>query len=87
MCDSDSFTVELPKTVGLYAHRFIDVMGKMREQMLFVGFTNASVPLLQGSEPNKYMPRNLKCCPPDEHLHADRLTPEQWSGWWKRADA
>ena len=86
MSDSESFTAGLPKSVGLYAHRFIYVTGIMKEQILFVGYTDASMPLLQGNEPNKYMPRKLKCCPPDEHLHAGRLTPEQWGGWWKRID-
>ena len=31
-------------------------------------------------------PRNLKCCKPDEHLHADRLTPKEWGGWWARIE-
>jgi hypothetical protein len=45
-----------------------------------LGYTNARAPRLQGSEPNAYMPRKLKCCKPDEHLHADRLSPKEWGG-------
>ena len=75
----------LPTEVGLYRHRW-DFRGQMREQVLFVGYTNARAPRLQGSEPNAYMPRKLKCCKPDEHLHADRLTPKEWGGWWARIE-
>ena len=79
------YTAKLPTEVGLYRHRW-DVRGQMREQVLFVGYTNVRAPRLQGSEPNAYMPRNLKCCKPDEHLHADRLTPKEWGGWWARIE-
>ena len=79
------YTATLPTEVGLYRHRW-DFRGQMREQVLFVGYTNARAPRLQGSEPNAYMPRNLKCCKPDEHLHADRLTPKEWGGWWARIE-
>ena len=78
-----SFTADLPKIPGTYRHRWIDHAGRMREQTLFVGYTNARAPLLQGTEPNAYMPRKLKCCPPEGYLHADRLTPEEWGGWWE----
>ena len=27
-----------------------------------------------------------ECCKPDEHLHADRLTPKEWGGWWARIE-
>ncbi len=79
------YTAKLPTEVGLYRHRW-DFRGQMREQVLFVGYTNVRAPRLQGSEPNAYMPRNLKCCKPDEHLHADRLTPKEWGGWWARIE-
>ena len=78
-----SFTADLPKSPGTYRHRWIDHAGRMKEQTLFVGYTNAMAPLLQGTEPNAYMPRKLKCCPPEGYLHADRLTPEEWGGWWE----
>lgn len=58
--------------------------GLMREQVLFVGYVNARAPLMQGSTPNAIMPRKLRCCKPTEYLHADRLTPEEWGGWWER---
>ena len=79
------YTKKLPTEVGLYRHRW-DFFGQMREQVLFVGYTNARAPRLQGSEPNAYMPRKLKCCKPDEHLHADRLSPKEWGGWWARIE-
>lgn len=75
------FSTQTPTTPGIYRHRW-DFRGQMKEQTLFVGYTSAMAPLLQGSEPNAYMPRKLKCCTPGEHLHADRLTPEEWGGWW-----
>jgi len=78
-----NFIADLPKSPGTYRHRWIDHAGRMKEQTLFVGYTNARAPLLQGTEPNAYMPRKLKCCPPEEYLHADRLTPEEWGGWWE----
>lgn len=78
-----NFIADLPKSPGTYRHRWIDRSGRMKEQTLFVGYTNARAPLLQGTEPNAYMPRKLKCCPPEEYLHADRLTPEEWGGWWE----
>lgn len=78
-----AFTATLPKEVGLYRHRW-DMLGQMREQTLFVGYTNAGSPRLQGDRPNDYMPLKLKCCQPHEHLHADRLTPAEWGGWWER---
>ena len=77
-----NFIADLPKSPGTYRHRWIDHAGRMKEQTLFVGYTNARAPLLQGTEPNAYMPRKLKCCRPEEYLHADRLTPEEWGGWW-----
>lgn len=76
----------LPTEVGTYRHRWPDEHGTLLEQVLFVGYTNASAPKLQGSAPNAYMPRKLKCCRPDEHLHADRLTPAEWGGWWERIE-
>ena len=79
------YTATLPTEVGLYRHRW-DFRGQMREQVLFVGYTNARAPRLQGSEPNSYMPRTLRCCKPDEHLHADRMTPQEWGGWWARIE-
>ena len=79
------YTAKLPTEVGLYRHRW-DFRGQMREQVLVVGYTNARAPRLQGSEPNAYMPRKLKCCKPDEHLHADRLSPKEWGGWWARIE-
>lgn len=81
-----TYTATLPKDVGLYRHKW-DCRGELREQVLFVGYTNAAAPKLQGRTPNDYMPRKLKACRPDEHLHADRLTPEEWGGWWERIDA
>ena len=66
------YTAKLPTEVGLYRHRW-DFRGQMREQVLFVGYTNARAPRLQGSEPNAYM-------------HADRLTPKEWGGWWARIE-
>ena len=77
------FTENLPENVGLYNHRWIDNRGEMREQVLFVGYTNANKDKLQGDEPMPYMPKKFKCCKPEEHLHTDRLTPEQWGGWWE----
>lgn len=81
-----TFTTQLPEDVGLYRHRW-DFKGQMREQVLFVGYTNASAPNLQGARPNRYMPWELKCCAPHENLHADRLTPAEWGGWWERITA
>lgn len=78
-----TFTASTPTDVGLYRHRW-DFRGQMREQVLFVGYVNARAPLMQGSTPNALMPRKLRCCKPTEHLHADRLTPEEWGGWWER---
>ena len=75
-----SFTADSPKIPGTYRHRWIDHAGRMREQTLFVGYTNARARLLQGTEPNVYMPRKLRCCPPEGYLHADRLTPEECGG-------
>ena len=80
------YTATLPTSVGTYRHCWSDARGTLREQMLFVGYTNASAPRLQGDRPNAYMPRKLKCCRPDEHLHADRLTPAEWGGWWARIE-
>ena len=77
------FTEKLPEKTGLYNHRWVDRSGKMREQVLFVGYVNAGAERLQGNKPMPYMPRKLKCCKPDEHLHADRLTPKEWGGWWE----
>ena len=85
VCTLSRLKIALPTEVGLYRHRW-DFRGQMREQVLFVGYTNARAPRLQGSEPNAYMPRKLKCCKPDEHLHADRLTPKEWGGWWARIE-
>lgn len=75
------FSAQTPTAPGLYRHRW-DFRGQMKEQTLFVGYTNIKAERLQGTEPNPYMPRNLKCCKPDENLHADRLTPKEWGGWW-----
>ena len=47
------YTAKLPTEVGLYRHRW-DFRGQMREQVLFVGYTNVRAPRLQGSEPNAY---------------------------------
>ena len=80
------YTATLPTEVGTYRHRWQGVFGTLMEQVLFVGYTNALAPLLQGTEPNAYMPRKLKCCRPNEHLHADKLTPEEWGGWWARIE-
>lgn len=80
------YTATLPTEVGTYRHRRSDARGTLREQVLFVGYTNASAPRLQGDRPNDYMPRKLKCCWPDEHLHVDRLTPAEWGGWWARIE-
>ena len=80
------YTAKLPTAVGIYRHRWPDVLGTLMEQVLFVGYTNARAQLLQGSAPNAYMPHKLKCCRPEEHLHADRLTPEEWGGWWARVE-
>lgn len=77
------YTQDLPTEVGTYRHRWI-FRGQIREQVLFVGYTNASAPKLQGSRPNPYMPHKLKCCRPEEHLHTDRLTTRQWGGLWAR---
>ena len=60
-----TYSTQLPTEVGTYRHRW-DFKGQMREQVLFVGYVNASAPRLQGREPNSYMPRKLRCCPPDE---------------------
>ena len=81
-----AYTTTLPTEVGTYRHRYIDVSGRTREQVLFVGYTNASAPRLQGDRPNSYMPRKLKCCQPHQHLHVDRLTPAEWGGWWERLE-
>ena len=81
-----TYSTQLPTEVGTYRHRW-DFKGQMREQVLFVGYVNASAPRLQGREPNSYMPRKLRCCPPDENLHTDRLTPSEWGGWWQRIDS
>ena len=80
------YTATLPTEVGTYRHRWSDARGTLREQVLFVGYTNDSAPRWQGDRPNDYMPRKLKCCRPDEHLHADRLTPAEWGGWWARIE-
>lgn len=80
-----TFTSTLPTEPGLYRHRW-DFKGELREQTLFVGYTNIDAPMLQGTEPNAYMPRKLKCCRPDQYLHADRLTAAEWGGWWQRVE-
>ena len=79
------FSEKLPTEVGLYEHRWVNNFGEMKEQVLFVGYTNAGAKKLQGDAPMPYMPKKLKCCKPDEYLHADRLTPAQWGGWWQKA--
>ncbi len=78
-----TFTTKLPTKVGAYRHRWVDANGNVVEQVLFVGYTNARAPLLQGSKPNDYMPWKLKCCKPDQYLHADRLEPKEWGGQWE----
>jgi hypothetical protein len=78
-----TFTATLPTEPGLYRHRWNSPLGELKEQTLFVGYTNARMQKMQGFEPNPYMPRKLKCCPPDAYLHADRLTPAEWGGWWE----
>jgi hypothetical protein len=80
------YTATPPTEPGLYRHRW-DFRGQMREQVLFVGYTNASAPRLQGAEPSPLMPRKLRACKPEEHLHVDRLTVAEWGGWWLKADA
>lgn len=80
-----AYTATLPTTVGTYRHRWHDAFGVLREHVLFVGYTNARAPRLQGAEPNAYMPRKLKCCKPGENLHADRLSPAEWGGRWERS--
>jgi hypothetical protein len=77
------YTATLPAEVGTYRHRWC-CLGQIREQVLFVGYTNASAPKMQGSKPNDFMPRRLKCCQPHENLHADRLTPAEWGGLWAK---
>ena len=79
-----AFTAKPPTEVGTYRHRYEDPLGAMQEHVLFVGYTNARAPRLQGDRPADFMPRKLRCCRPDEHLHADRLTPAEWGGWWER---
>lgn len=81
-----TFTKNLPTVPGLYNHYRVDVAGTVREQQLFVGYTNATAPKLQGTKPNPYMPYSLKCCSPDEYLHTERLTPKEWGGWWSKAN-
>ena len=80
------YSATLPTKVGTYRHRWQDARGVMQEQVLFVGYTNARAPRLQGATPNAYMPHKLKCCQLHEHLHADRLTPAEWGGWWWRIE-
>jgi len=80
------YTKTLPAAPGIYMHRWIDPAGAMREQRLFVGYTNASAARLQGTSPNAYMPKRLRCCRVEENLHADRLTPAEWGGWWSRLE-
>jgi hypothetical protein len=48
----------------------------MREQVLFVGWVTPGKPLRQGTKKPKYG-FEMKCCKPDERLHAYRLTPKQ----------
>lgn len=81
-----TYTKVLPTKVGTYRMRWVDARGCMREQVLFVGYTNASAQRLQGDIPNKYMPYKLKCCQPHEHLHSERLTLEEWGGWWENVE-
>ena len=76
------FKEKLPNEPGIYKHRYIDPKGVMQEQTLFVGYTNANFNRLQGVEPTPFARRKLRCCRRDEHLHADRLTPTEWGGWW-----
>lgn len=78
-----SFSETLPTEVGTYRHRWV-FKGVLREQILFVGYVNARAPKLQGTQPNDFMPKTLRCCQPHENLHADRLTPAEWGGWWER---
>lgn len=80
------YKTTLPTEVGTYQHRWVDMRGIMREQVLFVGYTNVRAPKLQGSTPNAYMPYKLRCCKPHEYLHTDRLTPAEWGGWWKQVE-
>jgi hypothetical protein len=72
------WTTEVPKQLGLYRHRckFLN-----RERMLFVGYVNDRFSKWQGTEKADPWQR-LKCCKPDEYLHADRLTPTEWGGEW-----
>jgi|NOAtaT_7_FD_contig_51_999064_length_377_multi_2_in_0_out_0_1 hypothetical protein len=74
------YTATLPANAGLYRHRWSDARGTLREQVLFVGYINPCAPRWQGDKPSATQP--LKCCRPDEYLHADRLTPAEWGGWW-----
>ncbi|MFZ3117255.1 MAG: hypothetical protein WA159_02960 [Variovorax sp.] len=76
-----SFSTQYPMIPGIYRHRWT-YHGKIKEHVLFVGYTNAMAFKLQGTCPNQYMPRKLKCCKLDENLHADRLSPEEWGGEW-----
>lgn len=79
------FTEYLPKEVGLYSHRYTDSRGNMYEQTLFVGYVNPNFPKNQGSIPMLGM-TEMRCCPPLENLNANRLTPGEWRGWWRKLE-
>lgn len=78
-----AFSDKLPTKPGMYRHRWIDPSGVMKEQELFVGYTNTTAPKLQGEYPMNRLQKKMRCCRPEEHLHADRLTPKEWGGWWE----
>ena len=80
------YTETVPTKPGLYNHRWIDPRGQMKEQVLFVGWVTTRKPLWQGAKKPKYG-FEMKCCKPDERLHADRLTPKQWGGFWEPLSA
>ena len=78
------YSATLPTTPGLYDHQWV-FHGQLKSQQLFVGYINGAEPRWQGTKPGDWTPRILKCCPPDEYLHNDRLTPEDWGGLWLAA--
>jgi len=80
------WTKDLPTVPGLYRHHWSAAhTGERQEQLLYVGYVDASMPKLQGTRPSMGV-SVLRCCPQDECLHADRLTPKQWGGWWSKVE-
>jgi len=77
-----SFSKILPTKPGTYNHRWSNMRGDVMSQTLFVGWVDPQADKNQGTIRPTYAV-NMKCCRPEQHLHADRLTPLEWGGEWE----